>query len=832
MNTNSEAEERRAGTIIPPFWCVLGVLTMLAVVSSGAEAMRNRQFQAKWIWAKVESKEPFQFVAFRKVVDLSEAPRSATAYVTADTHYSLYINGRYVMHGPARSSHGRATVDPLDVRRFLKRGENIIRVQAFHGNVMYEAQAQAPGFLCEIKMTTNGQTQTVATDSTWDAREDKTWNRSAPKFSFQRGWVEDIDARLESEADWQPAVVIGDAGAAPWKIIEIRDVPLPSTSEVSPTSIVGAHKSTAGEPLVEDWIGRLRSEELTRTDAAGISASGPIELPAATSVTCDFGRNYVGFVGFDVTGKAGDVLELVWGERIYDPSGAPRPWQGVQCAQTMRYVLRDGKQSFLGFAPQLVRFLRIVNRGPGSVKLRKLRIVRYDTSMPDRSEFACSDDGLNAIYESARWTCRLNTLDTFMDCPSRERGGWFHDGYWTALAAYTLFGDTSVNRRMCRQGAESQDDPNRIGPDGTVAMVYPATLTVQPNMIPAHELFWVMQVGLDSRLTGETGFTQSMLPAVRRLFRGLAEWRNAECLIDLPQGATWWNFIDWADIKAGPVSVGLNAVYAKALDEAARMERLAGDPAVADEYEQTANRVREALNRHCAGGLFYPDALEPNESGKLAPSKEACESTQYYVMWAGVSDADRTARMWKALRDDFAPTPGHKVQPIQGLTRAGLYTFFERLQLAAQLGDHAAFVRDAKAMFLPMAQALPGTLWESPWSEISLCHGLGSTIAAMLTEETLGIGVGLPVRIAPHPGGVKWCKGSVVTAKGRVRVDWKLGDKSYEMNVSLPRGMRAEVVLPDEARQVFGASSPGWRESFNIRGSRTVLVSPGRVEVQ
>jgi len=58
--------------------------------------------------------------------------------------------------------------------------------------------------------------------------------------------------------------------------------------------------------------------------------------------------------------------------------------------------------------------------------------------------------------------------------------------------------------------------------------------------------------------------------------------------------------------------------------------------------------------------------------------------------------------MWQALRDDFLPTPLKRVQPIRGLTRAGLYPFPQRLEVAARLGDHAALVRDTKAMFLPV----------------------------------------------------------------------------------------------------------------------------------
>ena len=75
----------------------------------------QRQYQAKWIWAKVQAAEPFQFVRFRKTFDLDAAPEKATAFVTADTFYRLWINGALVMHGPARSSAGKITVDPVDV---------------------------------------------------------------------------------------------------------------------------------------------------------------------------------------------------------------------------------------------------------------------------------------------------------------------------------------------------------------------------------------------------------------------------------------------------------------------------------------------------------------------------------------------------------------------------------------------------------------------------------------------------------------------------------------------------------------------------------------------
>jgi len=193
-------------------------------------------------------------------------------------------------------------------------------------------------------------------------------------------------------------------------------------------------------------------------------------------------------------------------------------------------------------------------------------------------------------------------------------------------------------------------------------------------------------------------------------------------------------FFDYAAMRTDGVSVALNAVYARTLDEAARLERLAGEATGAGEYERRAQQVRGSLNRLCAGDTFYPDVLVRDPQRQLVPSREACETTQYFVLWGSVPSLDRQQRMWTALRDDFLPTPLKRVQPIRGLTRAGLYPFPQRLEVAARLGDHAALLRDTKAMFLPMVESPPGTLWEDPLAGIALCHSIAVSLTCFLTS--------------------------------------------------------------------------------------------------
>lgn len=805
----------------------------------------NPQLDAKWVWAGTDNAQPFQFARFRKTFSLDKPVSKATASIAADTFYRLWINGRLAMHGPARSSAGKATLDVVEIADFLHVGKNSVLAEVlYQGIPVYDTLSQAAGLLCQIDVESAGENRVIGTDSTWEACDVAAYNRKSPRFSFQRGWVEDYDGRAVDA--WKPAVILGEAGIGPWRTIELRDVPLPAALEpVRPAKVVGTQKGDGTtldvgqfwwEPQLNDgppeWIRRLETENVEPDDAAVYNPAGPTTTGKTAAVlrkdgagvTYDFGANYVGFVGFEVTGKAGDSLEFAFDERLSGRGNTVRPRERLMCNLAFRYTLRDGRQSFLAFNPQLMRYLRVVLRGQGEVTIHRLYLTEFRFDALAKGDFRCSDDELNRIYKAARRTSMLCTLDSFMDCPSRERGGWFHDSYWAARGAFALFGDTSVNRRMVRQGAESQ---GRLDPPGMVQMCVPtdprnAHTTSGDTFIPGHALFWVLQVGLDERLTGKIDCARALLPAVGRLLTAFETWRSDEGLLE---NVPSWNWLDWSDLRYDGVSVAQNALYAKVLDEAARLERLCGCSGTAEHYEQAAKQVRDALNRYCGAGPFYPDTLSRDKDGKLIPDAHKNETTQYYAMWCNVASKERTKQIWDVLR---------KTGPHDGLAAGGLYRICEQLHVAARLGDYETLIRDVKSVFLPMADSDPGTLWEFFSPSASLCHGFCSEVAAVLTEELLGIEWGHPVKIAPHGGGaLRWCKGYITTPPGRIGVQWKLGDRRYELTVSLPKGLTAEVVLPEEARSVWQSehAESQWTENCQVSGRSSVIVEPGRVRI-
>lgn len=401
-----------------------------------------------------------------------------------------------------------------------------------------------------------------------------------------------------------------------------------------------------------------------------------------------------------------------------------------------------------------------------------------------------------------------------------------------------MFGDISVNRRMVRQIAESQDDPRHFGPDGMVHMLYPANIIYSEYIMPGHELYWVLQVGLDKQFTGDISYVKKMLPSIRRMFIAFDHICDSSGLIDIPlkwkgSSLSCWNFIDWADIRTDGANIGLNSIYVAALKNAAAMEREAGNRAKAEEYLNKAAHICKIINKYCLGDGYYPDTLLQNPDGSFTPSKESCESTQYYAIWSNVAPEDRARKIWMKLRDAFQPTPCRKVQPIDGLNRAGFFSFPERLNIAARFGDYSAFLRDIKEMYLPMAQSAPGTFWESPWADCSLCHGFSSCVGAMLIDKTLGIHIGLPIVISPRAlGHLKWCKGYLTTPKGKIAVGWKVEPNKFTIRISIPNGERAQVILPDEAKNIWSLmkSKSKWHSTLTIYSDTKIIVAPGSVK--
>src|SRR5262249_5753745 len=143
----------------------------------------------------------------------------------------------------------------------------------------------------------------------------------------------------------------------------------------------------------------------------------------------------------------------------------------LMCVNIIAYTLAPGTYSVESFEPYVLRFLKLMVT-EGECQVEHIYLREYATPDVWSADFYCNDDGLNELYPAGREGYRANTVDIFMDTPSRERAGWLCDSSFTAQVSPLLSGHAKVEKSYL----ENFLLPDRFAniPDGMIPMCYPA----------------------------------------------------------------------------------------------------------------------------------------------------------------------------------------------------------------------------------------------------------------------------------------------------------------------------------------------------------------------
>ena len=204
-------------------------------------------WQGKWIFAEGETSPRNYYWLARRGFELPANFSEVSIHVTADSRYSLYVNGRYVGFGPVRAFTHRWRYDSYDITPYVKPGANAVGVlvQSF-GHSTFQYLNARGGLLAQVECDGG---VVAATGDTWRGAEHPSYSRQTPRVSCQQGWAEDFDARVDplgwaepgfDDSTWEPAQVIGEPGCEPWTELAPRDVPFLTNEPVYPARVMGA----------------------------------------------------------------------------------------------------------------------------------------------------------------------------------------------------------------------------------------------------------------------------------------------------------------------------------------------------------------------------------------------------------------------------------------------------------------------------------------------------------------------------------------------------------------------------------------------------------------
>jgi hypothetical protein len=131
---------------------------------------------SEWIWAN-ETRVSFGPLYFRKIFEINQPVKKAIIQCVACSHARIFINNEYIGEVLGRFSMSILPivlrVKAFDVTKTLKKGKNIIAIEAFN----YDMFKGAINLFGQINLN-NNSIQEIITDSTWiSSQEEKDENK-------------------------------------------------------------------------------------------------------------------------------------------------------------------------------------------------------------------------------------------------------------------------------------------------------------------------------------------------------------------------------------------------------------------------------------------------------------------------------------------------------------------------------------------------------------------------------------------------------------------------------------------------------------------------------
>ncbi|SEB45975.1 alpha-L-rhamnosidase [Microbacterium hydrocarbonoxydans] len=719
---------------------------------------------------------------FRRDFTASAGLQRATLRVTAIGLVEAWLNGARVgdeVLAPGWTSYRhRLAVSSHDVTSLIREGENALGAIVGEGWALgrlgWENRrnhySDRPALWAELVLEYVDRVETIGTDDSF--RVSSGAIRSA---SIYDGEI--VDARQEPMGWSAPGF-----DESSWGPVEGLDWPVESLIE------------RTAEPI-------RRVEELV-----------PVEVLTSPSgrTVVDFGQNISGWVRFTVSASTGDVITLRHAEVL---TNGDLDYETIRTARATDVYTARGDVSET-FEPRFTfhgfRYVDIEG-WPGQPSPDDLRAIVVHSDMTRTGWFETSSPLVNRLHENVVWSMRDNFVGVPTDCPQRdERLGWTGDLNAFAPTAAFLYDVRGVLGSWLEDLSAEQEEK------GFVPWVVPDVLST-PSSPTA--LWSDVAVSLPWVLYQEYGDPEIL----RRAYPSMTAFiRSVESSLD--EHGLWssgFQYGDWLDPDApsdnpagGKTDRHLvaSAYLCKTTRELADTAALLGEEADAAHFAALADRVRAAFRREyvtAAGRIVNESAT----AYALAIVFDILDAEQR--KHAGDQLANLVAKAGFRISTGFAGTP--------------LVT--DALSSTGHLDEAYALLTETQCpSFLYPVTMGATTIWErwdsirpdgtiNPSGMTSLNHYALGAVASWLHRVVGGIEATEPgyrrIRIAPRPGGgLTSAKTGHTTVRGEIAVSWRHENGEMAVDVVVPEGADAEVVLPlhpDSLAETVGAGSHSWR---------------------
>ncbi len=707
----------------------------------------------------------------RKAFAINRNIARARLYVTGLGYYEAYCNGQRIgehVLAPAKSNYRRWVLyDVYDITSALQQGNNAVGLMLGNGwynpykkwwqpyRMQWFGSKRAIVQLC-IDYTDN-TSQTIISDSSWKT--------SPGPVQFSCIYDGELyDATLEipgwchadfNDADWHQARHVEPPGG------ELICTPMPSIKVVERITPVRRLQPQAGVYIF------------------------------------DMGQNFTGWVRLTCQGRRGQKITLRYAEDL-SADGTLDVTSNEKARATDTYIMSghnveiyEPHFTFHGF--QYVEISGLTYPPP----LQDVAGCVVHSACPPTGSFQCDNDLVNRIHRATLWSQRSNLMGYPMDCPQRdERLGWLGDALVTAEEAMLNF-DTAHFFRHWLDGLQYNQNPE----NGDISIVSPRPyMTDEPD--PVWSSAYILINWQYYLHFGDTRFLEKHFPSMCRYVDYLTTQAQGYLL------PKYW-IGDWGTIVKGwqegdPPFIA-SAFYYRNAVLVSKAAAVLHHSAEEQRYALLAENIRQALNKK-----FFDKLKQQYDQGSQF-------SNALPLCFDLVPPSARQAVVQNILND---------LDLHQGHFTVGVLGAKYLIDALTENGhSDRAYALVNQTGFPSWSHLIDGRTTLSEFWDLKGSHNhvmMGSidawfynTLAGIRPDETRP---GFKhIIIQPYvPASLQQVKSTVQTLYGPVLMQWQKEKKRLKVQLDLPAGTTAEVILP-------GAASAGSKGLVRMEPDRSVF---------
>jgi len=531
----------------------------------------------------------------------------------------------------------------------------------------------------------------------------------------------------------------------------------------------------------------------------------------------DLGQNFSGWSRIRVSGPRGTKVTLRHAARVYDDGrldARSNSYPVHVARQTDTYILKgEGREVWEPrFTLHGFRYVEVTGF-PGTPTLENLEGRVVHSAVETSGSFTCSNPLINQIHHNIRWTFMSSMQGFPQDAADRsERVGWLGD---PIPEDYIYNFDTAA---FWAKWADDLKDSQK--PDGDVPIICPLhwrrTYAGAYSLMPVWKstyplvvwyVYWYYE---DERILAEH------YDGLKRLVDFLGA-NSHNCILSEGLGDHMEPQPDGSCSSSPmhtPPALTSTAYYYYDAWIVAQAAEILGRPEDARCYSDLAENIKNAFNKE-----FLDESTNQYATGS--------QTSNALPLYLGMVPKEREKAVLKNLIDDIVIT--HK-----GHLSTGLVGTNALVQALPKYGSADLMYQIATQTTFPSwgYQISKGatTLWETwddnPEEQLSLNMKIFGSVDKFFYKDLAGISPVAPgysqITIRPCVvGDLTFAKASLKTVRGFAAIDWRRGEKSLAMNVTIPVNSTAKVSIPKMELKDVAITESGeavWRDCTFIRG--------------